>query len=303
MTSLMLFITAVIWGGTFIAGRLLSQEVAPFSGALLRFVAASAFLLAVLLVKERRIPKIPASLILPLLGLGATGVFAYNALFLIGLKTVPAGRAALIIAGNPVAITLLSRLFFKEPLSTAKLAGVAMCLTGAAVVIGHGNPLALFTGAVGLGELAIVGCVLSWTAYTLLGKSVMGLGTAATGRLSALQAVTISCLIGMVMLLPFALKEGLPEQLARLTATGWASVAFLGVLGTGLGFVWFYKGVQAIGPSRAAVFINFVPVSAAILGVVLLGESLDMSLVAGGALVLGGVALTNRPECPPPRTV
>ncbi len=296
MTSLMLFATAVIWGGTFIAGRLLSQEVAPFTGALLRFVSASAFLLAVLLWKEGRMPKITRALILPLLGLGATGVFAYNAFFLLGLKTVPAGRAALIIAGNPVAITLMSRLLFKEPLSPMKLAGVALCLTGAAVVIGHGNPLALFTGAVGLGELSIVGCVFSWTAYTLLGKSVMGTGKPLQAKLTALQAVTVSCLIGMVMLLPFAICEGLPGQLTRLSLTGWASVAYLGVLGTGLGFVWFYKGVQAIGPSRAAVFINFVPVSAAVLGVVLLGENLDASLVAGGALVLGGVALTNRPQ-------
>jgi len=287
MTSLKLFVTAVIWGGTFIAGRLLSREIAPFSGAFLRFVAASIFLLALLLWKEKRLPRISRSLLLPLLGLGATGVFAYNVFFLIGLKTVPAGRAALIIAGNPVAITLMARLLFKEALSPVKFLGVALCLTGAAVVIGHGNPLALLTGAVGMGELAIVGCVLSWTAYTILGKFVMG-------KLSPLQAVTLSCLIGMALLLPPALAEGLPEQLARVTVTGWSSVAFLGVLGTGLGFVWFYQGVQAIGPSRAAVFINFVPVSAAVLGVVLLGESMDASLLAGGALVLGGVALTNR---------
>ena len=303
MTSLMLLTTAVIWGGTFIAGRLLSQEIAPFTGALLRFVAASAFLSTVLLWKERRLPRITRSLVLPLLGLGATGVFAYNVFFFMGLKTVPAGRAALIIAGNPVALTLMSRLFFKEPLYGVKLAGVALCLTGAAVVIGHGNPLALLTGDVGLGELAIVGCVGSWTAYTLLGRLVMGPGGAGLARrkpmmseLTPLQAVTCSCLLGLVMLLPFALAEGLPEQLARLSATGAASVAYLGVLGTGLGFVWFYQGVQAIGPSRAAVFINFVPVSAALLGVALLGESLDASLLAGGALVLGGVALTNRPR-------
>lgn len=289
MTSFKLFITAVIWGGTFIAGRLLSREMSPFSGAFLRFVAASAFLLAVLLWKEKRLPKISLSLVLPLLGLGATGVFAYNFFFLTGLKTVPAGRAALIIAGNPVAITLMARLAFKEPLSPVKFLGVALCLAGAAVVIGHGDPLALFSGAVGLGELAIVGCVLSWTAYTILGKSVMG-------KMTPLQAVTLSCLIGMALLLPFALAEGLPGQLARLSITGAASVLFLGVLGTGLGFVWFYQGVQAIGPSRAGVFINFVPVSAAVLGVMLLGETLDASLLTGGTLVLGGVALTNRPR-------
>ncbi|GAB7081060.1 DMT family transporter [Megalodesulfovibrio paquesii] len=286
LTSCTLFLTAIIWGGTFIAGRLLSQEVAPFTGALLRFLAASVVLLAVLLWQERRLPRISRSLLLPLLGLGATGVFAYNILFLTGLKTVPAGRAALIVAINPVAITLLSRLFFKEPLTPAKITGVVLCLTGAATVIGHGNPAALLVGDVGFGELAILGCVLSWTSYTLLGKTVLG-------RLSALQTVTISCVLGMLMLLPFSLAEDLPAQLARLSITGWSSVLFLGALGTGLGFVWFYKGVQAIGPSRAAVFINFVPVSAAVMGVLLLHEHLELSVIAGGLLVLAGVALTN----------
>lgn len=286
LITVKLFVTAVIWGGTFIAGRLLGPECSPFSGAFLRFVAANAVLLPCWLLTEGRPSHMDARLILLVLALGFTGVFAYNAFFLWGLKHIPAGRAAIIVAGNPVFIALLSRLFFKEPLGRTKILGVVLCLTGAAVVIGRGNPLGLFSGELSLGDLAIAGAMFSWVAYSLLGKKVMG-------SLSPLAAVTLSCLAGMVMLFPPALSEGLMHEASRLSFTGWASIVFLGVFGTAVGFLWFYQGIQTIGASKAAVFINFVPVSAAAMGAVLLGEPIDASILAGGALVLTGVALTN----------
>jgi drug/metabolite transporter (DMT)-like permease len=288
LTTAKLFITAVIWGGTFIAGRLLGPECSPFTGAFLRFVAANVVLLPYWLLTEGRPSRMDARLILLVLGLGASGVFAYNAFFLWGLKHIPAGRAAIIVAGNPVFIALLSRVFFKEPLGKVKILGVVLCLCGAAVVIGRGNPLGLFSGELSLGDLAIAGAMFSWVTYSLLGKKVMG-------KLSPLAAVTLSCLAGMVMLFPPALSEGLVHQAAGLSSTGWAAIVYLGVLGTAVGFLWFYQGIQKIGASKAAVFINFVPVSAAIMGAVLLGEPIDASILAGGALVLTGVALTNRP--------
>lgn len=294
LITIKLFITAVIWGGTFIAGRVLGPEISPFSASFLRFVSANVCLVSFFLWRERRIPHFTPGLTLLVLGLGATGVFGYNAFFLWGLKHVPAGRAAIIVAGNPVFIALFSRLLFKEPLTRLKLLGICTCVTGASLVIGHGNPLGLFTGGMGLGELSIAGALFCWVAYSLLGKQVMG-------RLTPLAAVTFSCLAGMLMLLPPALNEGLLTQMAGLSVKGWMAVLYLGIFGTALGFVWFYDGIREIGASRAAVFINFVPVSAAAMGAWLLGEPVDASLLAGGALVLAGVALTNRPAKSLPR--
>ncbi|WP_243361207.1 DMT family transporter [Fundidesulfovibrio terrae] len=288
LTTVKLFVTAVIWGGTFIAGRMLGPECSPFTAAFLRFVAASAVLVPYFLMTEGRPSRLDGRTLLLVAGLGATGVFAYNAFFLWGLKSVPAGRAAIIVAGNPVFIALLSRLIFKEPLTRTKVIGVALCLTGAAVVIGRGNPLGLFAGHLSLGDMAITGAMFSWVAYSLLGKQVMG-------RISPLAAVTFSCLAGMFMLLPPAVSEGMSVQAARLTFSGWSAIVYLGVLGTAVGFLWFYQGIKTIGASKAAVFINFVPVSAAAMGALMLGEPVDASILAGGALVLAGVALTNRP--------
>ena len=75
---------------------------------------------------------------------------------------------------------------------------------------------------------------------------------------------------------------------------GWVSIAYLGVMGTVVGFVWYYEGLRQLGPTRAGLFINFVPIFAIILAYLLLGEPITRSLVIGAGLVCCGVYLTNR---------
>jgi len=138
--------------------------------------------------------------------------------------------------------------------------------------------------------------VLAWSAYTLLGKRVLGEG------MSPLVATTFAALTGTVIL---ALASAALGELALPKADwkGWLSLAFMGVLGTALAYFWFFDGVELIGPARAAVFINLVPVVAIILGVVLLGEPLKWSMVIGAAMVVSGVWIINRAPASPPATV
>ena len=281
-----LALTALFWGGTFIAGRVLARDTPPFTAAFLRFCFALAALAPILVRRRDLWPKGAGNFALAAM-LGATGVFGYNALFFWGLKSVAAGRAALIVACNPVAITVFSALFFGERLRLAALAGVAVCLAGAAVVISRGDPQTLLTGAVGPGEAAIFGCVACWTSYTLIGKRAME-------SMSPLAAVTLACALGAAFLLLPALGEGMAGLMPGFSPRQWLALAYLGVCGTALGFIWYYQGIAAIGPARSGVFINLVPVSAVAMGGLMLGEKTDLSLVAGAALVLGGVWLTYR---------
>ncbi|MBF0481986.1 MAG: EamA family transporter [Desulfovibrionaceae bacterium] len=286
MIYLKLTLTALLWGGTFIAGRILAKDTPPFTAAFGRFGFALLALAPILARRRDLCPKDAASFALAAL-LGATGVFGYNAFFFWGLKTVDAGRAALIVACNPVAITVFSAMIFGERLRPAALAGVAACLAGAAVVVSRGDVRALLAGAIGPGEAAIFGCVACWTSYTLIGKRAME-------SMSPLAAVTLGCAFGAAFLLPPALGEGMPGLLPGFAARQWLALAYLGACGTTLGFIWYYQGIAAIGPARSGVFLNLVPVSAVFMGGLILGEKTDPSLLAGAALVLGGVWLTNR---------
>lgn len=284
---LKLLLTAVFWGGTFIAGRVAAQSVGPFSAAFLRFAVASACLLLVVRKIAGGWPPLKPAQLLPLLVLGLSGVFAYNVLFFKGLKLIEAGRASLIIANNPILIALLSVVFFRERLTAVQGVGILLSVTGAAVVISQGQISRLLQGPLGWGELYIFGCVISWVVYSLVGKAVLR-------GLSPLVAVAYSSTVGAVCLLWPALGEGMAGAIGSYPPVAWASLAYLAVFGTVLGFLWYYEGIQAIGATKASLFINFVPVSAILMAFVILREPATLSLLSGGMLVTGGVFLTNR---------
>ena len=110
------------------------------------------------------------------------------------LQTVTASRGALIMALIPAATLVGGALFLHEPLTRPRVLGIALALVGVAVDLGDGNPLRMFTGPIGIGEIAMFGCVLAWSAYTLLGKRVLGEG------MSPLVATTFAALTGTVIL-------------------------------------------------------------------------------------------------------
>ena len=219
--------------------------------------------------------------------LGLTGVFCYNLFFFKGLKLIEASRAAIIIANNPVFIALFSTVFFREKLNAIKVTGIIISVTGAIIAITRGDVLGILEGNLGLGEIYILLCVLSWVIFSLLGKVAMV-------DLSPLSSVTYSIITGTILLFPPALVEGLADCI-YYSISDWWNIFYLGFFGTVLGFVWFYEGINQIGPTRAGLFINFVPISAILLAFLLLGEPLTPSLLIGTLLVSTGVYLTNRP--------
>ncbi|MBN2125310.1 MAG: EamA family transporter [Deltaproteobacteria bacterium] len=283
-----LLLTAVFWGGTFVAGRIIAGRVGPFSAAFLRFVCASACLLYLVYSSEKKFPLVQKSHLLPLILLGLTGVFTYNILFFKGLQYINAGRASLIIANNPVFITLFAAILFKERLTFLRVMGIAFSVFGAIIVVTRGNLTGIVQEGVGWGEILIFGCVASWVAYSLIGKVVMS-----GKRLSPLISVTYSSLIGALALFPMACIEGVFRNVSSYSVADWGSLVYLGVFGTVLGFVWYYEGINAIGPMKAGQFINFVPISAVLLAFLILQEPITLSLLIGGVFVIGGVILTN----------
>lgn len=288
MTFVKLFLTAFFWGGTFVAGKQLAGQVSPSCAAFLRFFIASFFLLLLTRKMEGCLPRIQASQIVWIVLCGLTGIFAYNLFFFTGLNYINANRASLIIATNPIFISVFSALLFKEILTPGKVIGLVLSVSGAMTIISNGHPWILFETGIGIGELAILGCVVSWVSYSLLAKPVMR-------SLSPVAAVCYSSVAGTVMLFFPAVFSGLFQALPGYTLPQWSGLFYLGFFGTVLGFFWYYQGIQTIGPTRAGVFINFVPVSAVVLSFFILGEPVTPALATGAVLVLSGVYLTTRP--------
>jgi len=286
-TYLRLAFVPAIWGGTFIAGRVLVLAVPPAVGALLRFAVACVALVAAAFLLEGRLPRLDRRQLLATLALGATGVLAYNLFFLGALSRMPASRTSLIVALNPAVTIVASSLLLGERLRPRRWVGVGLALLGVWIVLTRGQPLAAIGDTLGAGEWMMFGAICAWAAYTLIGRSVLR-------GLTPLAATTWASLFGTAMLVPVAAPDLSRVELSALTPQVLAAVAYLGLLGTGLAFVWYYRAVQVLGPSRTVIFNNLVPVFGAAFGVGLLGEPVTASMLLGGAVALTGVMLVTR---------
>ena len=289
ITYLSLVATMFLWGGTFIAGRILGTSMEPSVAAFLRFAVASVTLVFFLRIRHGHIPKPQKKNILPLIFLGLTGIFSYNIFFFKGLQYIDAGRAALIIAANPVVIALCAAFFFKEKLTRTKICGVLLSFMSVIYVISNGHLAEILSGNFGVGEQAILYCVASWTAYTLAGRKILT-------SMAPLTAVTFSCVFGTLFLFVPALQNGLLETVVHLNTQDILAIIYLGVGGTALGFWWYYEAIKKIGASKSAIFINLVPVFALLLSHFLLGETVKISVLIGGLFTLIGVTLTNKKQ-------
>jgi len=250
-TYIKLFLVALFFGGTFIAGRIMAANLPPFTSAFLRFLVASFFLVLFVFKIYGKFPRLN-----------------FQQFLLV------------------IALTILSALLLKEKFTKFKFVGIILSLTGALIVISRGNLQVILQGNIGWGELFILGCVVCWSSFTVIGKIIMK-------DLKPIIAITYACLAGTLLLIIPAYQEDVLQNFMQYSVEVWLSVFVLGFLGTALAFTWFYEGIDKIGPSRAGIFINFVPIFATLMAVLVLREKLSPSLIVGAIFVVSGVYLTN----------
>jgi len=279
----------LFWGGTFIAGRIIAGSIPTADAAFMRFSLAALALAFLARIIDGKLVPPPRNQLVNLLLLGLSGVFIYNICFFTGLKYIEAGRAALIIALNPMVISLGAVLIFGERLSLLQCLGLLISLTGALLVISNGHPGQLLSGGFGRGEASILGCVVSWAAYSLIGRKVLS-------AMTPLSAVFYSAFFGSLLLLPVTMLDGTPPSPGSYIRSDWVALLYLGVCGTAIGFSLYYRAIRTIGSARSGVFINLVPLFSILLGWLILGERIKSSVLAGGIILLTGVYLTNRPR-------
>ncbi len=280
-----MIVCALFWGGTFVVGKIVTPYASPPLLGFLRFLIASLALFIYLSMKGN-IRMLSLKEFLGISILSMTGILAYNLFFFWGLQTIPAAKASLIVANNPLMIALGAAIFLKEKLTPLKTLGIIISIFGASTIISNGNVLEIFT-SFSSGDLAIFGCVLSWATYSLVGKVLLK-------TLSPLEAVAWACAIGTIMFIPFGVDKNIIDTIFDLPMLVWLSVFYLGIFGSALGFVFFYEAVKGLGATKSGVFINFVPVFGVLLSALFLGERISSAMLLGGMFTVCGVYLTNK---------
>lgn len=286
LTHIKLFFVGLFYGCVFIAGKIVAPYLPPFTTAFLRFFIALFFLVLFFLVMYGKLPKINLRQIPLILFLGVTGIAANNFFLFLGLKFISASRASMIASLNPAVTAILSNLIFKEKLGKFNFIGIIISLIGALIVISKGDLQVILQEKIGIGELSILGCVVCWSAFTIAGKILVK-------ELKPLIAISYACLAGNLILIIPAILEGELQNFMQYNISVWISIFFMGFFGTTLALVWFYEGIDKIGPSRAAIFINLQPIFATLIAVLILHENISFSFIAGAIFVLSGIYLTN----------
>ena len=290
LLALKLVMVAALWGGTFIAGRIVAQSLPLMTAAFARFFVASILLVIVAVKMEGKLPRLNRGQVLLTAVLGLTGIFIYNICFFGALARVPAGRTSLFVSLTPIVTAILAVLIFSERLGLRRWIGIVVALLGAIVVITRGDLIGGITDisqSLGLGELMMLGAVLSWATYTLISRKVLE-------TLSPIVATTYGTLWGFVFLSIGAVGEFKEIDWILLDWRIWTSVFYLGAFGTVLPFIWYYQGIQTVGPSRTAIFTNLVPAFGVLFSATLLDEPILISMVVGGLIAALGVALVNK---------
>ena len=288
-TYLKLLGAVIAWGGTFVAAKFATIDSSIETASLLRFIIASLALLLILYLRQGYLPRLNLRQAYFVVLLGLTGIAIYNLFFFFGLQSVEAGRGALIITSNPIWVALGAAWFFRQAIRPAQLLGLMLCIIGVSIVLSRGDLASLLTADIGSGELALLGCALSWAAYTLLGKKLMHSAYA----LDPLTLVSYSCVSGSLILVLWMLISNQPFS-AQATPELILSIGYLSLLGTVASFVWYFQGVRELGAAQGSAFVFLVPVSAILLGILILDETITLSLLLGAVLILSGVYLVNR---------
>ncbi|MEG1768480.1 MAG: DMT family transporter [Comamonas sp.] len=282
---------AALWGASWPWGRVVAQAMPPLAAASLRFMLASVVLL-LWMQRSGRLPALARMQPRQWLGMAAAsaaGVLGYSTFFLFALQLVPAGKAAIVITLNPAMTLLLAALLFREALNWTIGLGVAMAIAGAAWAISSGGRADMLTGPLGLGELLLLGCVICWVAYTLIGRVVLA-------SIDAVTTSTVTAVMGTAMLLVASLFIEGPSAWPALTQAPqsvWLCLVALALGSTALAYAWYFQGVKELGAGAAAGYMALVPVFGLLFSSLWLDEPLSFPLVAGGLLAIAGMVVMH----------
>lgn len=285
-TYLLLVIATLFWGGNFIFAKLALETLNPGFIAAARFFIAGLLLVIVLWFRRRDFhwesirPKLPI-----LIGSGIIGVFVYNLMMFIGLRSTSATNGALIMGLNPMFTLILSVLLLSAKINRLQLLGILLSFSGVLCVISGGSLDTILHLNFVSGDIMLIASSLSFGLYNVINKKYLS-------EINVYSLTAFTTLPATVLFLFIAGFES-GGHLPAVSAWAAGSIAFMAICGSVLAYYFWNYGVKQIGADNSAIFINLVPLFATFFSVIL-GKPLYASQLAGGLLIVSGVVITNR---------
>lgn len=278
----------IVWGASFIATKVALAEISPVTVVWLRFAMGVAVLGAVVFARKE-FAWVQGKDLGYFAFLGFLGITFHQWLQSNGLVTSQAGTTAWIVAATPIFIALLGRFVLGERLGWGRVAGIAMATAGVLLVVGKGDFGSLTAGRFGdPGDVLILISAPNWAVVTVLSRRALREHPSAR---MMFYVMSIGWIFSSLLLIG---GPGL-QEIAQLSPRGWLSMAFLGVFCSGVAYIFWFDALRAIPASQVGVLLYIEPLVAVAVAAVVLREPIIFATLAGGAMILAGVWLVNRP--------
>jgi drug/metabolite transporter (DMT)-like permease len=268
--SLLLALAALFWAGNVVAGRLAVGQIAPLSLVFLRWLMVLAVLWPIYGGQVRQHwPDIRRRLF-GVVMMATLGFTVFNVLFYFAAYHTSAVNIGILQGSMPIFVLAGAFLAHGTRVSAVQVAGVLITAIGVAVVATRGAPLSILEIELNRGDLLMLAACVLYAFYT------------------------VAALIAAATSLPLVALEAATNGPTLPTLKGLLVLVYVAIFPSCLSQLFLLRGVDLIGPGRSGVFINLVPVFAAIMAVALLGEPFAPYHAAALALVIGGILLAQR---------
>lgn len=283
---LLLVLTTLIWAGHSIVGRLAVGQIGPMTLTTLRWGVALVPILIVARPALRRDWPVLRAHWPYMAAMGTLGYTAFNALFYVAAHRTSALNMSIIQGAIPAMVLIGARVFLSARFTALQALGALTTMIGVAAIAAQGEVARLTALAFNEGDVMIFIATVLYAGYTI--------GLRKRPRVSGLSLLAGMAVAAFVTSVPLMIWEVASGGFIWPTAAGLATLVYVALGPAFVSQVFFIRGVELIGPGRAGVFVNLVPVFGAIMAVVLLGEPFAAYHVVALMLVVGGIAIAQR---------
>lgn len=279
----------VVWGGSYAVSKWALTQVPPATLAAMRFLVGGLALL----------PFCPPSPH-PLSGrdwleLALVGLIGITLAFLAhfhGIRLSTATKAAIFVALEPAFLMLLSVLFLGEKLSGRLLLALFFSTVGTLVLVVDGKNVQqlwheFFEKGEVFGDVLLILSSLLGGLYTIFNKPL-------SDRMHPIRGTSLECLFGAVFLVPWIISEAPLLSASSFSPSIFATVGFLGLICTAVGYTLWNQALTVITPSQMGITLNIQPLAGVAFGFFVMGESVTPMILGGAGLILLGISLTPR---------
>lgn len=277
---------AIMWGINYPIVKSVLKTIPENHFLLIRFSVSVAILSTLLYFRKENL-KIARKHIPQFMILGILGVGVYNVIWTAGIHMTTVANAALLISTSPIFTGLYSILAGTERFHKMRFLGILLAFIGVYIIITWSSGAQFSVGKNAMiGNLLMLSGSMLFALYAVMARPLLN-------EYSPVQVTTVAMAFGLPVMVPYGLGGDFIATIGHVGVKVWLELAFVILIGTSLAYVFWYKGIKQLGPTRTVIFHYLVSVISMVTGKLLLAEMITRGQVIGALLVLSGLLLSQ----------